>query len=75
MSITLGLGDGALARVRAEAALRKMTLGALIADHADDFLSEATQADDAPLHVLFDDRTTNSETGSGELDYLKIAIP
>ncbi len=44
-------------------------------DHADDFLSEATQVDDAPLHVLFDDRTTNSETGSGELDYLKIAIP
>ena len=40
MSITLDLPDDALARLRAEAARRKMTLEALIAELADTLPSE-----------------------------------
>jgi hypothetical protein len=40
---------------------------------AADFLGEATQADPI-LHFLLDDRRTNSESGRGELDYIKIAV-
>ena len=43
--------------------------------NADDFMGEATQVATAPLYVLFDDSATTSETGSGELDYLKITTP
>jgi hypothetical protein len=43
--------------------------------NGDDFMGEATQVETAPLYVLFDDRATTSETGSGELDYLKITTP
>jgi hypothetical protein len=43
-------------------------------DYIDDFMGEAVQDDAKLLHILLDDRATISETGSGELDYVKIAV-
>jgi hypothetical protein len=43
-------------------------------DFIDDFSGEAVQDDARLRHILLDDRATRSETGGGELDYVKIAV-
>ncbi len=43
-------------------------------EHVDDFLGETVQRDAKLLHILLDDPWTRTETGSGELDYVKIAV-